>query len=313
MRRTAAGLVMAVALMLAPAASAQDNGNAKSDGSSVAATPAAAAQPAADEGAPAKKVTLTAGIDFVSAYLFRGIFQEDSGVIAPPYADVGVSVYSGEGALKSVTLNGGIWNSLHSGPSGSGNDAIERSAWYEADYYGSVTFQVGQWKPGALYTSYTSPNDAFGTVHELAGVLAYDDSGSAFPLNPKAIVAVELKGQGDGGGGLEDGGNKGTYFEFGVRPVVPMSAHPKYPVSLAIPAKLGLSLKDYYEGASGSNRFGYFDLGGIISVPLAFMNGRSSWDLHGGLDLLWLGDNMQTLNGGDRVKPVFSIGVGVVY
>ena len=313
MRRTAAGLVMAVALMLAPAASAQDNGNAKSDGSSVAATPAAAAQPAADEGAPAKKVTLTAGIDFVSAYLFRGIFQEDSGVIAPPYADVGVSVYSGEGALKSVTLNGGIWNSLHSGPSGSGNDAIERSAWYEADYYGSVTFQVGQWKPGALYTSYTSPNDAFGTVDELAGVLAYDDSGSAFPLNPKAIVAFELKGQADGGGGLEDGGNKGTYFEFGVRPVVPMSAHPKYPVSLAIPAKLGLSLKDYYEGASGSNRFGYFDLGGIISVPLAFMNGRSSWDLHGGLDLLWLGDNMQTLNGGDRVKPVFSIGVGVVY
>ena len=313
MRRTAAGFVVAVALVMAPAASAQNNGNTKSDGSNTAATPAAAAQPAADEGAPAKKVTLTAGIDFVSAYLFRGIFQEDSGVIAPPYADVGVSVYSGEGALKSVTLNGGIWNSLHSGPSGSGNDAIERSAWYEADYYGSVTFQVGQWKPGALYTSYTSPNDAFGTVHELAGVLAYDDSGSAFPLNPKALVAFELKGQADGGGGLEDGGNKGTYFEFGVRPVVPVSAHPEYPVSLAIPAKLGLSLKDYYEGASGSNRFGYFDLGGIISVPLAFLNGRSSWDLHGGVDLLWLGDNMRALNGGDRVQPVFSIGVGVVY
>ena len=312
MRRTAAGLVMAAALVTAPAVSAQDNGKARSDGS-IAATPAAAAQPAADEGAPAKKVTLTAGIDFVSAYLFRGIFQEDSGVIVPPYADVGVSVYSGEGALKSVTLNGGIWNSLHSGPSGSGNAAIERSAWYEADYYGSVTFQVGQWKPGALYTSYTSPNDAFGTVHELAGVLAYDDSGSAFPLNPKAIVAFELKGQADGGGGLADGGNKGTYFEFGVRPVVPVSAHSRYPVSLAIPAKLGLSLKDYYEGASGSNRFGYFDLGGIVSVPLAFMNGRSSWDLHGGVDVLWLGDNMQTLNGGDRVKPVFSIGVGVVY
>ena len=313
MRRTAAGFVVAAALMTAPAAIAQNNGTTRSDGSSTAATPAATAQPAADEGAPAKKVTLMAGIDFVSAYLFRGIFQEDSGVIVPPYADVGVSVYSGEGALKSVTLNGGVWNSLHSGPSGSGNDAIERSAWYEADYYGSVTFQVGQWKPGALYTSYTSPNDAFGSVHELAGVLAYDDSGSAFPLNPKAIVAFELDGQADGGGGLEDGGNKGTYFEFGVRPVVPMSAHPKYPVSLAIPAKLGLSLKDYYEGASGSNRFGYFDLGGIISVPLAFMNGRSSWDLHGGLDVLWLGDNMRALTGGDRVKPVFSIGVGVVY
>ena len=314
MRRTAVALVMAAALAMATVASAQGNATTTSDGSSgPLATAASVAQPAPVEEAPAKPVTLTAGVDFLSAYLFRGIFQEDSGLIAPPYADVGVSVYSGEGALKSVTLNGGIWNSLHSGPSGSGHDAIDRSAWYEADYYGSVTFQVGQWKPGALYTSYTSPNDAFGTVHELAGVLAYDDSGSAFPLNPKAIVAYELKGQADGGGGLEDGGNKGTYFEFGVRPVVPMSAHPRYPVSLAIPAKIGLSLNDYYEGSTGSNRFGYFDLGGIISVPLAFMNGRSSWDLHGGVDVLWLGDNMQILNGGDRVKPVFSIGVGVVY
>jgi len=272
-----------------------------------------AAQPAADEGAPAKRVTLTAGVDFVSAYFFRGLFQEDSGAIVPPYADVGVSVYNGDGALKSVTLNGGIWNSLHSGPSGSGNDSIERSAWYEADYYGSVTFQVGNWKPGALFTSYTSPNDAFGTVDELAGVLAYDDSGSAFPLNPKAIVAFELKGQADGGGGFEDGGNKGTYFEFGVRPVVPVSAHPRYPLTLAIPAKIGLSLKDYYQGPTGNNKFGYFDLGGILSVPLAFLNHKSTWDVHGGLDVLWLGDNNKLLNNGDGVKPVFSIGVGVVY
>ena len=314
MRRTAAPLVMAATLAMATAASAQESVATRSEGlSAPLAGAASAAQPAPDEETPANPVTLTAGIDFLSAYLFRGIFQEDRGVIAPPYADVGVSVYNGEGALKSVTLNGGVWNSLHSGPSGSGNDSIDRSAWYEADYYGSVTFQVGQWKPGALYTSYTSPNDAFGTVHELAGVLAYDDSGSAFPLNPKAILAYELSGQADGGGGLDDGGNRGTYFEFGVRPVVPVSAHPKYPISLAIPAKLGLSLKDYYEGSTGSNRFGYFDLGGIISVPLAFMNGRSSWDLHGGVDVLWLGDNMQILNGGDRVKPVFSIGVGVVY
>ena len=231
MGRTAAGLVVAAAVLVALPAMAQETAKkGDSAAANTAAGAAPAAQAAADESAPAKRVALTAGVDFVSAYLFRGIFQEDSGVIVPPYADVGVSVYSGDGALKSVTLNGGIWNSLHSGPSGSGNASIERSAWYEADYYGSVTFQVGKWKPGALFTSYTSPNDAFGTVDELAGVLAYDDSGSAFPLNPKATLAFELKGQADGGGGLEDGGNKGTYFEFGLRPVVPVSAHPKYPV-----------------------------------------------------------------------------------
>ena len=315
MGRTAAGLVMAAAVFVALPAMAQETAN-KGDTTAAntgAGAAPALAQPAVDEGAPAKRVTLTAGVDFVSAYMFRGIFQEDSGVIVPPYADVGVAVYNGDGALKNVTVNGGIWNSIHSGPSGSGNASIDRSAWYEADYYGSVTFTVGKWKPGALFTSYTSPNDAFGTVDELAGVLAYDDSGSAFPLNPKAIVAFELKGQADGGGGLEDGGNKGTYFEFGVRPVVPVSAHPRYPVSLAIPAKLGLSLKDYYEGSTGSNRFGYFDLGAIASVPLAFMNGRSTWEVHGGLDILWLGDNLQLLNGTDRVKPVAVFGLSVTY
>jgi hypothetical protein len=232
-------------------------------------------------------------------------------VIVPPFADVGVSVYQGDGALKSVNLNGGIWNSLHSGPSGS--QTPDRSAWYEADYYGSVTFTVGKWKPGALFTSYTSPNDVFGTVHELAGVLAYDDSGSAFPLNPKATVAFELKGQADGGGGLADGGNKGTYFEFGVRPVVTLVDAPKYPLTLAIPAKLGLSLKDYYEGPTGSNKFGFFDLGAIASVPLAFMNGKSTWEVHGGLDILWFGDNLKALNRGDGVKPVGVIGLSVTY
>ena len=170
-----------------------------------------------------------------------------------------------------------------------------------------MTFQVGNWKPGALFTSYTSPNDAFNSVHELAGVLAYDDSGNAVPLNPKAILAFELDGQADGGG------NKGTYLELGVRPVVPLGAHPKYPLTLAIPAKFGISLKDYYEGATGSNRFGYFDLGGILSVPLAFMNGKATWEIHGGVDILWLGDNMKALNGGDGVKPVGVVGFSVIY
>ena len=317
MRGTAAGFLVAGLLgMTATTALAQDAAKAgaqATSNASAATSPAAAAtttQPSADE-PPSKRVTLTAGLDFVSAYMFRGLFQEDHGVIVPPFADVGVTAYSGDGALKAVTLNGGIWNSLHSGPSGSGNP--DRNAWYEADYYGSVTFQVGNWKPGALFTSYTSPNDAFNMVNELAGVLAYDDSGSAFPLNPKAILAFELKGQADGGGGLADGGSKGTYLELGVRPVVPVVAHSKYPLTLAIPAKIGLSLNDYYEGPTGSNKFGYFDLGGILSVPLAFMNGKSTWEVHGGVDVLWLGDNAKVLNGGDGVKPVAVVGFSVIY
>jgi hypothetical protein len=256
-----------------------------------------------EEPAP-KRVTTAAGFDFASAYMFRGIYQEDHGVIVPPFVDVGVLAYYGTGALKSVTVNGGFWNSLHSGPSGNSGKG---NPWYEADYYGAVTFAFGNWKPGALFTSYTSPNDAFNSVHELAAVLAYDDSASPFPLSPKAVLAFELKGQADGGE------NQGTYLELGIRPVVKLIDADRYPLSLAIPVKLGLSARDYYEGPTGSNTFGYFDTGLIASVPLPFMPSKTSWEVHGGIDFLWLGDNLQLLNHSDGVKPVGVIGLSVTY
>jgi hypothetical protein len=305
----AGGLVMAGVFLSGGVMAAQEQQQASAGQAAVAAPAAAVAapvpapQPAVEEPAP-KRVTTTAGFDFASAYMFRGIFQEDRGTIVPPFVDVGVLVYQGNGALSSVTVNGGMWNSLHSGPSGNEGRG---NAWYEADYYGAVTFTMGKWKPGALFTSYTSPNDAFGSVHELAGVLAYDDSASPFPLSPKATLAFELDGQADGGS------NSGTYLELGIRPVVKLIDANRYPLSLAVPVKLGLSVKDYYEGPTGSNRFGYFDTGLIASVPLAFMPAKSSWEVHGGVDILWLGDNLRLLNRTDRVKPVGILGLSVTY
>ncbi len=269
-------------------------------------TPApSAAQPSPVAAAPIetpKRITVTAGFDIATAYMFRGIYQEDHGTIIPPYADLGVLLYEGSGALTSVTANVGNWNSLHSGPSGHGGRG---NAWYEADYYGSVTFAFGNWKPGALFTSYTSPNDVFKTVHELAGVLAYDDSASRFPLAPKATVAFELHGQADGGA------NRGTYLELGIRPSITVIDTPKYPLSVAVPVKVGLSLKDYYEGVTGSQRFGFFDTGLIASVPMP--GAKISWEVHAGVDLLWLGDSMKALNAGKGFKPVGIFGISVTY
>ena len=305
MRSMAAVLVMAGVVGVAATARAQEQPGPGAQTAANAQVPAAApVQPPAAEEPSFKRVTTTAGFDFASAYMFRGIFQEDRGVIVPPFVDVGVQVYQGSGALNAVSVNGGIWNSLHSGPSGNSGKG---SPWYEADYYGAVTFTFGRWKPGALFTSYTSPNDAFNSVHELAGVLAYDDSASPFPLSPKATLAFELKGQADGGA------NKGTYLELGIRPVVKLIEADRYPLSLAVPVKLGLSLKDYYEGPTGSNQFGYFDTGLIASVPLAFMPSKTAWEVHGGVDFLWLGDNLRLLNRSDRVKPVGILGLSVTY
>jgi hypothetical protein len=272
---------------MAPSAWAQSVSNGATAQPSAAGSTAAPA--ATQEAAPAKRVTVTTGVDFTSAYLFRGIRQHSGGTIAQPYYDLGIALGHG------VSANVGGWNSVHStAPAGN---------WYESDVYGSVTFTAGKLKPGLLYTSYTSPADSFATVQELAGVLAVDDSANPFPLSPKIVLAFEL-GDGEADGGL----NKGTYLELGVRPTVKL--HPK--ATLAIPVKTGLSVNKYYEGPAGDDHFGFFDTGLQLSVPV--ISGRSgSLEVHGGVDFMWLGDNLKLLNGDDGFKPVSLIGFTFTY
>jgi hypothetical protein len=259
-----------------------------------AGTPAAqgmapAAAPAAEASAPAKKLTVTTGMDFTSAYLFRGIPQHSGGMIAQPYGDLGIAI------ANNISANVGTWDSVHSTAS-AGN-------WYESDYYASLTFTTGKVKPGLLYTSYTSPADSFATVKELAGVVAFDDSKSKFPLSPKATLAFEL-----GSGEADGGANKGTYLELAVRPTVKLA--PK--ATLAIGLKTGLSVNHYYEGPTGDNTFGYFDTALQLSVPVISGKG-GSLEGHGGVDMYRLGDNMKLLNDGDAFKPVASIGFTYTY
>jgi hypothetical protein len=275
---------MALAGLITTSAMAQDG----------SATQQPAAPTAAPEAAAPKPVTLTTGLDFTSAYFFRGIRQESGGAIAQPYVDVGVS------ATPWLSLNFGNWDSIHS-TGDAGN-------FYEADYYASATFTTGKVKPGVLYTSYTSPADRFKTVHEIAGVVTFDDSGTAFPLAPKAVLAFELSdGQADAGE------NKGVYLELGVKPGIKLA--PK--ATLYVPVKLAMSLKDYYEdsliGSSGSgDTFGFFSSGLQLSVPA--VSGKSgSLEVHGGFDILWLGNNLKFLNEDDRVKPIATIGLTYVY
>ncbi len=154
-----------------------------------------------------------------------------------------------------------------------------------------------------LYTQYTSPADTFLTVKELAGVVALDDSKSPVPFSPKAILAFEL-----GNGQADAGQHKGVYLELSAKPALKLTPR----ASLLVPLKGGFSLKDYYEGPLGSNGFGYFD--GGLQLSVAAFSGRSgALEVHGGLDVLRLGDNLAVANGGDRVRPVVSAGFTYTY
>jgi uncharacterized protein (TIGR02001 family) len=257
--------------------------------------PALAQQPA-NQGA----VSFSGGLDVPSVYLFRGILQEsDPRVTLWPYGELGVSLFSGDGGLKSVDVSLGIWNSLHTGSSGT--QGPSQKLQYEQDFYAGLAFGLGGGlSVGGTYTAYTSPNAAFSTVKELSVDVSHD---SAFA--PYALVAFELDGQADGGAA------EGTYLELGVGPEWELAAGR---LTLGVPVKVGLSLSDYYEGPEGHETFGYFSAGGLLTLPLTRIPGRfGSWSLHGGVDLLVFGDAVRGINGSDRGKVVGLFGLGLSY
>jgi hypothetical protein len=257
--------------------------------------------PASAQDAP-PAVVVTGGLDLVNQYNFRGIRQNSEGVSIWPYVDFGFTPFRGEGGLKSVGINVGSWNASHSqinsADFGTGNK------WYESDIYATVGFGFSQSALAFTYTSYTSPADLFSHVKELAVKLSYDDSAAlgAGALKPYGLVAFELAtepGRYQADAGLEGG----RYLELGIAPGVSGSR-----VSLAIPVKVGLSVGNYYELEGVDNKFGFFSVGGLATVPLG-----SHFNIHGGAEYQALGDTTKALNGDDGSQVIGSVGIGFAY
>jgi hypothetical protein len=244
-------------------------------------------------------ITLTTAVDFPTVYFFRGIRQEsDPALTTFAAGDIGIALFSGDGGLKSASVNVGVWNSLHTGTSGL--DAKE-SSHYEEDFYASLSLGFG----GGVtvvptFTAYTSPNLSFGTVQELSVKVAH-----ASRFAPYGLVAFELKGQADGGS------QEGTYAEFGVGPSWALGGTP---VTVGLPVKLGLSLKDYYETSGVDNRFGYADAGVLLTVPFTRIPSQyGAWNVHGGVNFLRFGETTKALNNGEAGQVIVSGGIGISY
>ena len=260
-------------------------------------TPAAAAAPA-DPNSGA--LTFTGGLDVPTKYVFRGIVQEaDSKLTLFPYGDLGISFFSGEGAIKTASVNFGVWNALLTGSSGLDGDTDKLH--YEEDFYATLNLGFGAGVSlGTTYTAYTSPNGMFGTVQELAFKVS-----KAHMLAPYGTIAFELDGQADGGS------NEGVYLELGVGPSWPLAGGK---VTFAVPVKFGFSLSDYYEGADGDSAFGFFQAGGLFTIPFSDATSKyGAWNFHGGVDFYAFGDTTKAFNNGDSGKVVASFGIGVVY
>lgn len=262
-------------------------------------------------------MTLSAGLDVTTQYNFRGIFQEDQGAIVQPWVEAGFSLLDdGESFVKSVDLYVGMWNSYHDGPStnNQGGD------WYEADYYIGASFGLPHnFTADVAFVSLTSPD--FSTeifADEIDVTLAYDDSEWAVwqdvPLTdfsglaPYVMFAFET----DGG---SDGVDGGTYMEIGIEPSFTLLESEDYPVTLAVPMTVGLSLDDYYEFGTDDETFGFFDVGLVASMPLPCLGDKfGSWETYVGVHFLFLGNATEAANSKpDDTEIIGSWGISVSY
>lgn len=244
-------------------------------------------------------LTFTGGLDAPTVYVFRGIVQEQRPKLTLfPYGDIGLTLKSDSGGARKAWLNIGVWNSLQTGSSGS--DGFSEHLHYEEDFYAGLSLALSRrLSVGATYTAYTSPNFMFDTVKEMSVKVAHSSR-----FNPYGIVAFEL-----GDNGADGGENKGTYVELGAGPSFPLAK-----MSLTIPVKVGLSGKDYYELNGSDNRFGYLDVGAVVTLPLSSASSTfGAWNIHGGVDLLTFGKTTQAINADKKTKVVALVGIGVTY
>ncbi|MFU8829655.1 MAG: hypothetical protein ACNA8P_09515, partial [Phycisphaerales bacterium] len=159
-------------------------------------------------------------------------------------------------------------------------------------------------------THFSSPNDAFNYLDEIALTFAWDDSGwiNGFTLAPYATLALEV------GGGQATGDDRGLFLGLGIEPSHTFEATPIGDLTLSLPIEVGFSLDDYYQDDDGDNKaFGYLTIGLGASVPLPFPSGFGAWSLSAGVDYLILGSSNKALNDGDSAEWIIHAGISVEF
>ncbi len=284
----------------------------------------------------AEMVSVDAGVDIVSSYYFRGIAQENAGLIVQPSIAIGFDVWSfdiSEGNTFSFSPYVATWLSLH--------DAGLTGTIYEADY----TFGVAIGMPAGFYgdLSYiflTNPAGGAEFAQEIDVLIGYDASaltdqvveGLTWDIN--ILFAFETSNGSDGLGGPV--GDQGIYWQFNTSLGYTFMPDSDFPLTVSVGATVGLSISNYYEtvtagGVVTDNTFGFaaFDLG--VSTPLSALiptEKYGAWELHGGVTLLIPGNGPEAIggpataavangfgitDGSEDVQIIGTVGIGVSF
>jgi hypothetical protein len=249
-------------------------------------------------------ITGDLGVTVISQYVTRGVVLENQGMITQPYVDLYFKLYEGEGFINKVSLNLGLWSSIHSrhtdaGAIGGGSTGTR--SWYEFDYtVGLATTFAKNWTFTPSFYAFLSPNDGFSDFFGLNLNLAYSDAAlwgdSGFSLNPYVTVMFELQNK------AGTGSDEGVYYEVGITPTKAFG-----PVTVTLPIKAGFGSNDFYgsldesSGTIQNEGFGYISAGLGLAVPLKFIpECLGTWTVNASATFYYLGDGTSDFNTAPR-------------
>lgn len=243
-------------------------------------------------------LTVSAGVDLQTKYIFRGFTTTAQGLILQPYAQLSYTVYDKNDLTIAPYI--GTWNNITSHPYAIKDGHTNNWRWWsETDLDAGVTSTYKNFTVGLNYIYYFYPNGSIGEDQEMGLTVGYDDSdfwqnhrvlpNIVTALNPHVAYYHEIK---------NTGGPNGGYLELGAEPTFKSFNVGKFSVTVSTPIVFGLTTDRYYTTNNGStDTFGYFEAGLKASVPLNGLPGNCT--LVGEVDYWHLNaDNIRNLDSG---------------
>ena len=214
-----------------------------------------------------------------------------------------------KGAVTDFSLVGGTWSDWNP----SYDPTRNKEAFNELDWFVGANAKLGaDWKIGAQFVQFVSPQKAFIDEDNVEFSLAYDDSShfKGFSFQPYAKLFYNLAG----GSTVVVGRTGGSFdVELGAAPNIDL--HPyNVPLIVSAPTWITVGPQDFW---GGGGEAGVFSTGLKVTYPLSLPASAGHWSVYGGYqyydlinDRLVLAESL--LNGkSGRDVNTFSVGVGL--
>ena len=268
---------------------------------------------------PESKIHALLNVDISSSYITpRGLNVENQGVIFQPLILFFFDLYKSETAfIRGLTLTTGVWNSIHTKPSGA-----VASEFNETDPIVGLTFNLPSgFKIDTFFTAFISQTDSYDTSTNFSLKLTYNDTAfGSFSINPFVEYWAEISKKATVVFNPATS-SEGYYFVLGATPTYQFTT---IPLKIEVPLFANFVSDNFYQqfdGSDGGSGFALVSAQIKASTPLSFIPSTYGfWTLYAGVKYYYL-DNTGLLDGNqvlatsqrDRNLVQFSGGISIFF